>query len=270
MKKGKPWRRGFCRLCARGYMNAWRSSNVERVQRHRKDTYERRRDAHRAMRKIGADPAALDAVRRALVERPPVIEDDSAAVAYFRGFLAGAGRAQSEAQDVEELKDLVFRIAAEEDSRMRSWLPERRLSYEDMVSIGYEALLECLRKKRKDRGLVATAIRRRFQDEARERFGRGGHGTEKKRDTLGRSNYDDEEGETRLRHLSDTTRDEAEDNEYVESLLGRLSDPRTREIVRRRADGETFREIGETFGITESRACQLFGIAREQLEAALR
>lgn len=245
-----------CRCAARSALSKTprgRENNRKNASRH----YYRLRARAQMAGKLS--PAEVDAIRKAMIEAPKAIDDDEAAAAYYRGFLAGAGRAQSEAAEVEEMKDLVFRIAQELNQRFLG--ARQRLTYEDMVSHGYEALLECLRKKRRERPLVASAIRRRIVDATRERFGRR---WEKPGEATGM--HGEEEGVDRIANIAD---ERPEGLELLEDVFAALPDERTREIVRRRAAGESLREIGDSLGIHESRVCQLFGEAKPLVAAAL-
>lgn len=55
--------------------------------------------------------------------------------------------------------------------------------------------------------------------------------------------------------------------EFIVAVLntGRFSD-RERDVMRRRAEGKTLREIGDELGFTESRACQIIAKSKKKLE----
>lgn len=215
-------------------------------------------------------PEQMDAMRRALLDAPPTIASEDGLLAYYRGFVAGAKRSGDESERFERYQDIAFRVAAELDRKTRRWDPSNRLSYEDMVSVGYEAVLEILRKQREPaRSMVAQTIRSRIVDEARRRFGSASRAGGRRMLITGA--FEDEEGPTGL--LEGLAAQEGQDVdqamlwERIQGLLeGAPVDGRLGAILRARLDGKKLWEVGEELGLTESRVSQLLSEARPWLE----
>jgi len=97
----------------------------------------------------------LDAIRKKLAMAPPELESEAERLAFLRGFTRGAAHGAAETEAVEKNQDLVFRIASE----------ARKHTYEDRVSMGYEALLACIRCGVDDRDMIAEQIRKKIKSE---------------------------------------------------------------------------------------------------------
>ncbi len=208
------------------------------------------------------DPALLDAVRRAMVEAPPSLDTEEKRVAYFIGFVAGAKRSGYESERFEKLKDLCHRIASE----MSKWGKAGHFqSYEDNLGVAYEGLLAFIRKRKEyesdehERRTAAMAIRNAIRDYARL------EGPIKR---AGNARYEqtiiptDGDGEPVVVQASP---DELWRDDGLRDSLDQLDlDPRSRAILEGLAAGVTYRELGERFGITESRACQIGAQIRER------
>lgn len=210
------------------------------------------------------DPELLDAVRRAMVEAPPVLETEEQRVAYFIGYVAGAKRTGYESERFEKLKDLCHRIAAE----MSKWGKAGHFqSYEDNLGVAYEGLLAFIRKRKKyendehERRTAAMAIRSAIMDYARVEG-------PIKRDASGTPRYEralipvDADGEIVSPPASP---EEPWRDEGLKDSLDQIDlDPRSRAILEGLAAGVTYRELGDRFGITESRACGIMAEIRER------
>jgi RNA polymerase sigma factor (sigma-70 family) len=267
---GSAWRSHRCRECDNRILRDWEKANPERVRATNQRRNKKIVAALKLARALGeSDPSTLDALRRSLVEKPPEITDDEPALAYFRGYLSGVGRSKRESEDVEEYKDLVFRIAAEKNARMGKLSPSRRISYEDMVSVGYEALLECLRSNKRERPLIAVAIRRRLIDEYRRQFGRYAD----RLSVAGATNFQDcgEDGDVDMLAQVSAVYDEEPEGELFDHVRKVMAEcpggPRMAVFLWWRTEGLTLKEIGERAGLTESRVCQLFSRAEPFLIA---
>lgn len=122
-------------------------------------------------------------------------------------------------------------------------------------------------------GFLTTVVRRRVYDEWRNTYGRKTESSRRpglRADSLDRPVGD---GPTTVRDLTvipdDGGHDAAEDAHYLRGLAdrGRLT-VREREVLARRAEGETLGEIGVSWGASESRACQVSSLARKKARAA--
>lgn len=221
---------------------------------------------------------------------PPDIATDEERLAYYRGYLAGTGRQEYEGARFAIYQDLVFRIAAEQDRR--AGRRSARLSYEDMVSLGYEAVLEVLRKKRDvERSAVAACIRRRLIDEGRVRFGRisicrhvksgevYASDSRKKAVIYGQTGHHERlDGRTgALEALAAQDDYTVEGDDLWGEMLVRLEkklvgpgreklDERLEAVLHGRIQGKKLKEIGEELGVSESRVCQILAEARPWLE----
>ncbi len=226
------------------------------------------RAKRRITRHLSADQ--MDAMRRALIDEPPAIASEDGLLAYYRGFVAGAKRSQEESERFGRYQDIAFRVAAELDRKTRRWDPSNRLTYEDMVSVGYEAVLEILRKaKDPERSMVAQTIRGRIIDEARRRFGSASRAGGPARLVTGA--LEGEDGPTGLLEgLAAQGSLEVDQRvlwERVQGLLeGAPVDGRLGLVLRGRLDGKKLWEIGEELGLTESRVSQILKEARPWLE----
>lgn len=101
----------------------------------------------------------LDRLRKALAKASRPLLSEEERLAYLRGYFAAQALREREGSAVEAHQDLVFRIASE----------LRRHSYEDRVSLAFEALLECVRSGVVERDELATAIRAKIEATAQER-----------------------------------------------------------------------------------------------------
>lgn len=214
----------------------------------------------------GRPPEEIDAARKAMAEDPPGITTEGEHLAYYRGFLAGSRRTRDESERFQKYQDIAFRVAAELDAKWRGLSADRRLSYEDLVSIGYEAVLEVLRKKTEPpRAVVAQAIRRRIVDNIREVAGKQG---QKIIRTM--SAVMGDEGEAELAVLMPAAVDpDASRNDLwgeIEARCESAPDPRLELILKGRSEGRTLAELGVTLGVSEARVCQLVTENRGWLE----
>lgn len=276
--KGKRALGTMCRACDVRRAAQWRAKNPAKTTEHRRARQRVLRERSRALQAIQGKATSddVDALRRALAENPPEIASEGERLAYFRGFLAACKRSKDEESKLLAFQDLVFRIASELAAKRKGWAETDRFSYEEMVSWGYEAVLEVVRKKGKpSRADVAGAIRHRIADAARAQFGRLGT---PRRDALkllrasqgGALGEDGEEA----RAIDDCGASDPEIDDGVWDVVrARAScpgvDPRLAEMLELRAEGMTFAKIGERFGITESRACQVFAEHRDWMEREL-
>ena len=203
-----------------------------------------------------------DTLRRFAVEHPPDLKTSKEKLAFYRGFLRGCGRREDEAGRFESFKDLVYRIAEDLDSRWRG--NSNRMSYEDLISAGYEAVLDVLRQKREpSRPYVAGVIRNKIRDEYRSFFGR--HGEKHKSSSL-------EEASESLANVEPMSELEAEDfwSEIERRIDVNLSpDSRFAGMLKMKIQGKTLKEIGEHYGFSESLACRIFAEHREWMEQEL-
>lgn len=223
----------------------------------------------------------VDALRRALAENPPAAETEGERLAYFRGFLAACKRSKDEESRLLKFQDLLFRVASQLDGNLRYVPANDRFSYEEMVSIGYGAVLEVIRKKREpSRSDVAGAIRHRIVDAAREQFGY-------------RENVPKRAAEKRKLRSGQRVLvgDDGDEVPLVEAL-GKLDAPATEgeilwdaikvraakkfgpdsrflDMLALRIQGLSLKEIGEKMGFTESRASQIFSEHQEWMEREL-
>lgn len=268
--KGGRWRTHKCLDCFHAGEKVYRESNRERIAvqqvKHRKRVTAMRK-AFRSWR--DRIPEEIDAARRALSEHPPELTGDGEMLAYFRGFMAASKRGAEENERLASYQDLIFRIAAEEEKRWRS--VTHKLSYEDMISLGYEAVLHQLRLKRDvSRGVMAHQIRLRFADEARERFGRAGFGTRGKLDVLGSSGETDDPDRVGILQTVPAASEEPSDlMAEVRSRLAWLGedlDERIPWIVEERVKGRFLHEIASDLGVDESRVHQILKEAQPLLE----
>ena len=258
---GGRWLRGHCRPCGTKRVESWYKKNPERLKEHRKST----RASLRA-RTIPAkvDPKSADVVRRMLVDVPPELGTEAEAAAYFRGFVAGAKRTGYESERFEKLKDLCHRIASE----MSKWGKAGHFQeYEDNLGVAYEGLLAFIRKRKTydddehERRTAAMAIRSAIMDYARMEG-------PIKRNASGTPRYEqaliavDEDGEMVSPPASP---DEPWRDGGLKDSLDKLDlDPRSRAILEGLAGGETYREIGARFGLSESRTYQVAKEIRER------
>lgn len=147
--------------------------------------------------------------------------------------------------------------------------------YDDLVQ---EGLLAVWREGVTDPKLVAVCARRRMIDAQRRSYGRSGsvkhagHWAERSLDTR--------VGERGDLPLHDRVGVDDDGFEWVEAEMmialaerareSGLLAPREREVLVRQSKGETLRAIGESWGVTEGRACQVSMAARRKVAAAMR
>lgn len=248
-----------CKDCGRAKAKRWREENRDKA-------LARARRYHRELRAraslVKENTPNVDLLRRVLVEQPRDLASEDARAAYFRGFVAGAKRSGYESERFEKLKDLCHRIASE----MSKWGKAGHFqSYEDNLGVAYEGLLHFIRKRKEyesdehERKTAAMAIRNAIRDYARL------EGPIKR---AGNARYEqtiiptDGDGEPVVVQASP---DELWRDDGLRDSLDQLDlDPRSRAILEGLAAGVTYRELGERFGITESRACQVAAEIRER------
>lgn len=220
----------------------------------------------------------LDVLRRALVDSPETLESEAEAAAYFRGFIAGTRRRGEESARIERLQDLVHRIAAEQTVSSRG----KFVGYETFLSHAYEALLDFVRNRNlkivdleHERRQAAQAIRWRMKEvwrsEAQERKTSGRNSGKQRlpvpEGLLGQREGMPSPSET-LAARTDVAVEQADLWEEIRRRIAANSsgDERVGEIVWMRAEGHTFREIGERFGVSEARACQILSEQMDWME----
>ncbi len=257
----KRWRRGTCKPCERKRCDEWRSAHPDAVK-----TYRRRTQAKvQAARAIFATlpQQNVDVLRRVLAEAPSDLQGETEAAAYFRGYIAGAKRSGAESERFERLKDLAHRIAADFRREARTFV-----GYEDRLSFAYEGLLNFIRKRRPEgldliaeRKLAAGAIRHAIMDALRREgeFGRSGVRNPSPEGFLGLG--EDAEMPSSLVLATQNSQDAPGADFY--DLLAGVSSGRSRAILEHLAKGETLKEAGAAFGVSESRASQLVREVRE-------
>jgi hypothetical protein len=281
-KKGLERVPKSCKTCHVRRALEWRQKNVQAHKTHQTRYASRSRARARAYREIFEQKAPLEAslvdvVRRALAEAPPASSTEGERLSFYQGFLKGCEHKHREDSRFEQYKDLVFRICSELSMQFRQG--PGSFGYEEMVSIAYEAVLEVVRKRREpSRNDVAGAIRYRIRDAARERFGR----TESQKARKGRVNFAGEAAVgresdgtvenaierlavSRDRHALDDTDLYRAIKEKTEAELG----PRFADMLVRRMEGATLKEIGKAYGLSESRVCGLFNEHKEWMEENL-
>lgn len=179
-----------------------------------------------------------------------------------------AGRAEHDeaGNAIREYEDLVFRIASD---NARKFYGPAALSYEDCVSIGYQAVLAiAARRKTPDRPLVAKAIRGAIIDAARSKLGKDGQRLALYKAT----DPHDSDGDGMIETIAHTAPDQPCE---VEDILSKLEglDERSLKVCRMLASGLSVREVSEALELSESRTYQLvYKIRRnhgEQLERLL-
>ncbi len=262
----------MCKPCANENRRAYSRTEAGKAcnLRNTRRWHARVKSAGDLWRAVRSDPDRIDALRKALVAAPPTLAGEDALLAYWRGYLAGARRGEEESERFRRYQDIAYRVAAELDAKQRRIDPTNRLSYEDMVSVGYEAALEVLRRQKEPaRAVVAQAIRRRIVDEVRRRFGATSRAGGKVRLITGA--LEGEDGPTRILESLEA-RGEAEEVgdlwERVQGLVAMASgiDERLETILQGRMEGKTLLEISREIGLTESRVCQILKEARPWLE----
>ena len=279
--------RKLCRPCDVRRACEWRKRNPEKAREQRRLRQKRLRDRARAVmpdtaqgafrallgQAILQDGLSADALRRMMVEHPLPPDTEGERLAFYRGFLIGRERKEREEERFKEYQDLAYRIASELDRKYRG-VPDR-LSYEDLISHAYEAVLEIIRKKRApERSEVASCIRNRIKDAYRVQFGREGFQTVEKRNTRGKQYVDVFDGEETWVAENQAAPRADGSEELLESVRLKAaqkfgSDHRFLEMLELRFQGLTYKEIGERFGLTESRTCQLFKDQEAWMEEAL-
>lgn len=273
----------MCRACDVKRAAQWRAKNPEKTAEHRRARQRVLRERSRALKALEgkASPDEIDTLRRALAENPPGLTSEGERLAYFRGFLAACKRSKDEESRLLAFQDLVFRIASELAAKRRHWQETERFSYEEMVSIGYEAVLEVVRKKREpSRADVAGAIRYRIVDAARSEFGHRTKNPEKRefkrRLRRGQKVLVASDGEeTPLVETLGDVDPEPHDGEALWLAIQKKArarfGPQSRflDILHMRIKGHTFAEIGTVLELTESRVCQIFANEREWMEREL-
>lgn len=273
-----------CKDCNRASAKAWRQRHPDRSAASSRQSNRRRTDhaqRYRTMRSMlegeVLQSVSPDVLRRLMLESPPPVDTEGERLAFYRGFLIGREKKEREEERFKEYQDLAYRIASELD-RKYGRAPER-MSYEDMISHAYEAVLEMIRKKRAPaRGEVAMCIRNRIKDAYRMQFGRDGFETVGKRVVRGRQYVDaSEDGEESWLVEKTAAPQEAraeKGEELWEAVRLRAaqkfgSDNRFIDWLALRIQGLTFKEIGERYGLTESRVCQIFTDNQAWMEEAL-
>lgn len=256
-----------CKPCNVQRMTEWKEKNRPKwraAQRAHQKRRARRAVLYREVVEKQSASLPLDAMRRMLVDVPPELATEAEAAAYFRGFVAGAKRTGYESERFEKLKDLCHRIATE----MSKWGKAGHFqSYEDNLGVAYEGLLAFIRKRTEyetdehERRTAAMAIRNSIRDYARMEG-------PIRRGKAGNPRYEqaqipvDEDGEM---FSPPTSPDEPWRDGGLKDSLDQLDlDPRSRAILEGLANGVTYRELGERFGITESRACGIAAEIRER------
>lgn len=259
----------YCKPCNAAKKRAWYKTprGRELNAKYAKAYGRKSRAAYRMMNEQA--PGGLDAMRKIRAQHPTPIEGEEGLLAYWRGYLAGSRRTSEESERFARYQDIAFRVAAELDRKWRGLSSDIRVSYEDMVSIAYEAVLvELRRAKEPARELVALAIRRRIIDAHRSRCGKPdeGHGY-KPRQVSG---IEDSE-ERSILELVEAEVEGEEGHDLLERIRSRVGaapyvDQRLVLILERRLAGHTMREIGMELGISEGRVCQLVTAAKPWLE----
>jgi hypothetical protein len=236
-----------CKACTRILTRAWCHKNPER-------TKDRAREYHRRMAsnaKLAAKltPEQLDVARRMLIDHPQDLANEEERAAYARGFMAGAKRTHEEGEHFERLKDLCHRVASEG----KVW----GHAYEDRLSAAYEGLLAFIRGSHRrdfndvehERKVAAKAIRYSLMDHARANGPRTRGGAQRYQPAVGHADEEFCPLEASAVAPQSALPSEALDLIDIE--------PRSRAILEGILDGRTYKEMGEKFGITESRACKL-------------
>ncbi len=261
------WRSRKCRRCTCEYIKAWKRKNPEKNKALIRKEGERIKAARALLMASKGGPAQMDALRRALVEKPPALESEGERLAYFRGLMAGVKRNAEETERFERLKDLPHRIASERAS-------QRGIGYEEAISAAYEGLLVFMRRKASgfaseevERKVAAVSIRNAIVDYKRS------EGPVDRRMNLryiGGQAPVGEEGESLLPSLAEhEDRDSGSDlwAKIQERLAGRRDKgARLEEILHWRIQGLTQKECGERLGISESRVNQILAAERPWLE----
>lgn len=257
-----PWRRHTCSKCCGVRVKEHYERNPDKYAAYRRGQDRRAKSARALARRMGTD--TLDALRRAMVETPPPLSGDDALLAYWRGYVSGAQRAKNESERFQQYQDIAFRVAAELDGKWRNVSADRRLSYEDLVSIGYEAILEVLRKKADPpRAVVGQAIRRRIVDAVRDQAGRHGQKSLCMVSVMGEG-----EEETAVVDVLPAAQGVAPDDlwDEIEERCESAPDERLESILRWRGEGLTQLEIAKKLNLTESRVSQIVIANRGWLE----
>jgi RNA polymerase sigma factor (sigma-70 family) len=241
-------RRHSCKVCMALRQREDRKQNPARQAYYSKRAAEYRRNQRALVRK--------------LLYRAGGCDTDAEKVAYVHGYMAGAQVKEAEAVKVEECSDLVYRIAKE-----LGW--DKRLSWDDLVQVGYTGLLEAIRRYRPGkaslRTFAAKRIRGAIQDEIRARhpsrmgsMRAGAPALEKAPDAL-------LEGLVSGGSVSPSDASSLLD---VSDILQRIEErlgPRTGRLWKLLSEGHNQREIGEEFGVSESRVNQLMRETREEV-----
>lgn len=269
-----------CKDCNRASAKAWRQRHPDRSAESSRQSNRRRTDhaqRYRAMRTVlegeVLHSVSPDVLRRLMLESPPPVDTEGERLAFYRGFLIGREKKEREEERFKEYHDLAYRIASELDRKYRG-VPDR-MSYEDLISHAYEAVLEIIRKKRApERSEVAACIRNRIKDAYRVQFGREGCKTTEKRTVRGKQYVHVEDGEESWIAEGAAAPRADGSEELLEAVRLKAaqkfgSDHRFLEMLELRFQGLTYKEIGSRFGLTESRTCQLFTDQQAWMEEAL-
>jgi hypothetical protein len=257
-----------CRPCRSAHNTTWRRLNPDLAAEIRKKQNAHSRRVRRIARQV-AESNLSDAALKALAQHPPDLDGDPERLAYLRGYLSGAAQREQTSKAVEEHMDLVFRIASENARKFRGALA---LSYEDCVSAGYHALIRGLASAAPPtRAQLALKIRSEIIDEHRRRFGRLEHsGTPARRAVegalTGLRTHESDEG--LVEHLS-VSAPEPAGLELEETVMALDIPERDKQVCLLVSQGYLLREIGERFGITESRVCGILREIRETHGSAL-
>jgi RNA polymerase sigma factor (sigma-70 family) len=222
-----------------------------------------------------------DIIRKAMAEKPPALDTEEELLAYYRGFLAGVGRREGESERFEHYRDIVFRIAAELDRRFRGLSSSHRMEYEEFVSIGYEAVLELLRKQgAPDRQLAARAIRMRIKDAYRSRFlvrkMVKGEVSSRYAPIHQTGEMADDGDPPRILDNVVSGQDLTVEGEILwDAVRSRIEERRgfsgwrpdqLASVIQGRIQGKTLKEIGVEMGVSESRVCQILKEAAGWME----